>query len=163
MAISTALKLLYAGDDVTMVRITTLDIELPGGHHVRLAHSYEDHMLGVDGVPQMFEACGLEISLPERGPSGNQTLRFGLGVVDGRAHKLITEALESGLPSYVVYREYLSADTSAPAAAPKRMLIVGGDMNANALQIEASYFDLLNLAWPRERYTADKAPGVKYQ
>lgn len=101
--------------------------------------------------------------LPERSTVGNQSLRFGLGVVDGRAHRLISDALDSGLPSYVVYREYVSTDTSAPAAAPKRMLIQGGDLNSNALQIEASYFDLLNLAWPRDRYTADKAPGVKYQ
>ena len=163
MATSTALKLLYAGDDVTTLRICTLDIELPGGEHIRLAHSYEDHMLGVDGVQQLFEACGLEISLPERSTSGNQSLRFGLGVVDGRAHRLISNALDSGQPSYVVYREYVSTDTSAPAAAPKRMLIQGGDLNSNVLQVEGSYFDLLNLAWPRDRYTADQAPGVKYQ
>ena len=81
MTSSTALKLLYAGDDVETVRICTLDIELPGGQHIRLAHSYEDLILGVNGVPQLFEACGLEISLPERSTSGNQSLRFGLGVV----------------------------------------------------------------------------------
>lgn len=162
MTRSAILDLLYAGGDLTTVRICTLDIELPGGEHVRLAQSYEDHMLGVDGVMQLFEGCSIEISMPESSAGGSQTLRFGLGVVDGRAHRLISEALESGAPSYVVYREYLHTDTSAPAAAPKRMLIVGGDMNKNALQIECAYFDMLNLALSRDRYTADKAPGVKY-
>lgn len=163
MTHSTVLKLLYAGSDVATVRIPTLDIELPGGDHVRLAHSYEDHMLGVDGVMQPFEACGLDIALPERSTGGSQSLRFSLGVIDGRAHRLIIDALDSGQPTYVVYREYLHIDPSAPATAPMRMLILSGDMSGNALQIEASYFDLLNLAWPRDRYTSDKAPGVKYQ
>ena len=163
MATSTALRLLYAGDDLSTVRIPTLDIELPGGEHIRLAHSYEDHMLGVNGERQRFEACGLDIALPERSTGGSQSLRFSLGINDGRAHRLIVGALDSGQPTFVVYREYLSVDPSAPASSPLRMLVLGGDMSGNALQIEASYFDLLNLAWPRERYTTEKAPGVKYQ
>jgi hypothetical protein len=159
---TTALKLLYAGSDLTTVRILTLDIELPGDEHIRLANSYEDHMLGVEGVMQRFEACGMDIALPARDTSGNQYLQFALGVVDGRAHRLISDALDTGKPAYLVYREYLDADTSAPAAAPKRMLITGGDMSGSTLQVEASYFDLLGITWPRDRYTVENAPGTKY-
>lgn len=161
--INTALKLLNAGADLTTARIHTLDIELPGGEHVRLALGYENLSLGVDGVAQWFEACQLDLALPNRDTSGNQTLRFSLDLNDGRANRLIRDALESGEPASVVYREYLSIDTSAPAKAPQRMLILGGDLNNNAMQIEGSYYDLLNLLLTRDRFTAAAAPGVKYQ
>lgn len=160
---STALRAVYSGADLNTVRLLTLDIELPGGEHVRLVQSFEDQMLGVNGVLQRFEACGIDLSLPVRDTSGNQFLRFGLGIVDGRPHRLIAQALEAGQAVYLVYREYLHTDPTVPASAPKRMLIQGGDMNFMALQVDASYFDMLGIAWPRDRYTVDKAPGVKYQ
>jgi len=41
-------------------------------------------------------------------------------------------------------------------------VVVGGECSALSVQVEAQYFDMLNFAWPRERYTVDKAPGTKY-
>lgn len=163
MTISTVLKTVYASAPSEVLRIQTVDIELPGGEHVRLVNDYFDATLGVDGVPQVFEACGMDITLPTKDEGGSQTLKFGLGVLDDdRINGLIEEALDSGQPAYLVYREYLSTDTTAPAIAPIRMTVLGGAFDQGELGIEGSYFDMLNLHWPRGRYTLEDAPGIKY-
>ena len=56
----------------------------------------------------------------------------------------------------------VSQDKATPARTPITMVIVGGECSALSVQVEAQYFDMLNFAWPRERYTVDKAPGTKY-
>lgn len=161
MAISKLLQTVYASAPTDVVIIPTLEIQAPG-ETIRLVHAYEDQQLKVDGVMQTFESCSIQIALPAKDTSGNQTLTFGLGLVDGRAQRIIMDAIDTGQPSYLVYREYLSTDTSAPARTPIRMVISGGQFSGAMVQIEASYFDMLNTAWPRERYTVESAPGVKY-
>lgn len=162
MTISPALQRLYAsgGPDT---RIQTLTIEMPSGEHVRLVNDFTPIWLGVDGQMQEFEPCGMEIDLPAKDNSGNQTLQFILGVLDDdRINNLIISALESAEMVFLVYREYISIDTSAPARSPIRMNVVGGSFQANQLGVEGSYFDMLNTRWPRESYTIELAPGLKW-
>lgn len=162
MTASQALQRLYAsgGQDL---RVQTLTVEMPSGEHVRLVNDFVPMFLGVDGVMQEFEPCGMDISLPAKDDSGNQTLQFALGILDDdRINSLIESALESAKVVYLVYREYLSSDPSEPAMAPIRMTVKGGVFEAAELGIEGSYFDILNTAWPRERYTIELAPGVKW-
>jgi hypothetical protein len=42
------------------------------------------------------------------------------------------------------------------------MTVLSGDMQGSVIQIQAGFFDLLNTAWPRDKYTASFAPGLKY-
>ncbi len=163
MAISTILQTVLASAPTDEILISTLEIQVAGQPSIRLVHAYDDMTLGVPGQgPQVFEACSLEIALPKKDTSGNQSLSFGLGIVDSRAQNLVQIAQDSGLETYLIYREYLSSDLSTPARAPYTMVVSGGEFNGPTLQVEASYFDLLNFAWPRQRYTAENAPGVKY-
>jgi len=60
------------------------------------------------------------------------------------------------------YRVYLSTDLTAPAKKPYKMIMRGGSFEGVMVQIEAGYFDLLNTSWPRLRYVADFAPGLRY-
>lgn len=125
---------------------------------MRFVHGFEDMVLG----GQLFEACQISIALPEKNTTGNQTLSFGVGLVDSRADKIVDAALENGSIVYLIYKEFLNSDLSAPARTPIRMEVVGGQFEEGGLQIEASYFDMLNFEWPRQRYTTTNAPGIKY-
>ena len=71
-------------------------------------------------------------------------------------------ALESNTPITLIYLEYLESDKSAPARQPYIMTISGIQLEGDEAQIEASYWDILNYAWPRQRYTEETAPGIKY-
>ena len=42
------------------------------------------------------------------------------------------------------------------------MTLRGGSAEGITVGIEAGYFDLLNVGWPRFRYTPEFAPGLKY-
>lgn len=158
----TAIAVVYASAPASEVIISTLEIRIPGLDPLRVAGDYESHNLGVDGVLQFFEAGPLSIALPARDATGQQTLKFGVSGVSGRAQQYVDAALASEDVSTMIYREYLASDPSAPARRPVTMTITGGSFQGADAIFEGSYYDLLNAAWSRERYTQDTAPGIQY-
>lgn len=162
MTLSTILKTVYASAPDDIVRIQAIIVELPT-ETVRLVNAYAEMELGVNGVMQTFEPCGMDIELPTKDDSGNQTLNFALGILDDdRVNGLVEAALEAATPVYLEYREYLSADLLTPALAPIRMTVNGGVFASGELGLEGSYMDILNTRWPRESYTIALAPGLKW-
>lgn len=159
---SAVLSIVYASAPVDEIIIPTIEIPIPGMPTIRVCNGFEDLMLGVDGVFQLFEASQLEISLPGKNTSGQQSLNFGLGNVSGRVQRAVEQALESGAEIPLIYREYLNSERGAPAKTPYVMVITGGTLQGVDSSFEASYYDLLNTSWPRERYTAETAPGIRY-
>jgi hypothetical protein len=119
-------------------------------------------MLGVDGQLVLFEAAAVELSLPSRNASGQQTLRFGIAGANDRIRPIVDAMLESGQMVTLTSRTYLASDIAAPAERPYAMTVLSGGFENGAFVAEASYYDLLNTAWPRERYTAETAPGIQY-
>ena len=109
-----------------------------------------------------FIACGMDIALPDKDASGNQSLMFAIDNITGEAQRFVDDALTAGGEMLLIYREYLASDLSTPVSVPKTLNIIGGTFEGGTFQAEASYYDMLNTAWPRDRYTADFAPGIKY-
>ncbi|MNG27050.1 hypothetical protein D3C84_1121190 [compost metagenome] len=62
----------------------------------------------------------------------------------------------------MVFRIFISTDLTTPAEAPYRMTVLGGSMEGSTVQLQAGYFDLINLAWPRRKYTLAFAPCLRY-
>lgn len=156
------LDVVYASAPTDEVIVGTLEILVPGQDPVRVNTSNSPRFFGIKSGMVEFEAGPLEIALPKRDTSGNQTLTFGFEGVSGRAQRLVDAALESDDESVMIYREYLLSDPTAPAARPVAMTIVGGRLDGNRAVFEGSYYDLLNSAWPRDRYTTVTAPGIRY-
>lgn len=158
----TILERVYASAPTDEIILPTLEIEVPGFPLIRLCSGFEDQLLGVDGVLQLFQAVDMAIALPAKGTNGQQSLSFGFANVTGQVQRYIDAAQESDDMVWVTYREYLLSDRLNPAKRPYRMTLTGGNIVEDIAQIEASFYDLLNTAWPRERYTEITAPGVKY-
>ncbi|MEE4464090.1 DUF1833 family protein, partial [Azotobacter chroococcum] len=78
------------------------------------------------------------------------------------AQQQIDAALEAEERVTLVYRTYLSSDMSAPAEPPLRMTVMGGTITGTQVQISAGYFDLIGTGWPRDLYTLQFAPGLRY-
>ncbi len=135
------------------------------GHQppLRICDGFEDQLLGVDGQMVPFEAGSLQVALPARNTKGQQTLSFGVSNVNGIAQRYVDDALEAGAWVFLTYRAYLESDKSAPAERPRTMTLIGGQLERGEAVFEAGYYDLLNAAWPRDRFTAETAPGLKYQ
>lgn len=159
----TILAVVYASAPADEVIIPTLEISHDAIETIRICAGFEDHDLTLENdETETFEAAGIEIALPKRDTSGQQTLTFAIDNVTGAAQAAIDAALEAGGEVAIVYREYLASDKSTPAATPIRMSLIGGRFEGGVVQLQAAYHDLLNYAWPRERYTAEFSPGLRY-
>lgn len=158
----TILKTVYASAPDDELILITLEIRLSPTDVVRVVQGFENHMLGVDGVYQEFTAAAISVALPSSNTSGQQTLRFSIGGINSLIQRHVDAALESSTPITLIYREYLESDKSAPARQPYIMTISGIQLEGDEAQLEASYWDILNYSWPRQRYTEETAPGIKY-
>ena len=159
---TTALSVVYASAPTNERIIPAIRIQLVGHDPIYICADYEDHVMGVDGNMVTFQRASLSVALPAKNTTGQQTLVFGIPDTEGDVQRYVDDALEAGQPVELTYYEYLESDLSAPAKRPRTMTIVGGDFQDAQVQLQASYYDMLNASWPRERYTAETAPGIKY-
>lgn len=159
----TTLETLYASGGQAEI-IPTLELSCPAwASPVYLCHGFTDTTATTEaGATVKFTASGFSAALPKRDNSGNQTLTFAIDNVTGQAQQLIDQALDARARISLVFRVFLSTDLSAPAERPYRMTVLNGFMQGASVQLNAGYFDLINLAWPRRKYTLDFAPCLRY-
>lgn len=157
------LERVYASAPTDQVLLPTLEIAVPGPDPIRVVSAYEDiEATTEDGETVTFLAGPFDYREPSKDTSGQQRLGFAIANVVGEAEDAVKTALEAAAEVPVIYREYLHTDLTAPAKRPYKMTLRGGSFKGLMVQVEAGYFDLLNHHWPRLRYTADFAPGLRY-
>ena len=157
----TILSVVYASAPTDEVIIPTLEILTDDPQ--RICGDFADHEVTLEtGEEVTFIGAGIDVSLPAADTSGQQKLAFAIDNVTGEAQVQIEAALEADQRVPVIYRPYLASDLSAPAEPPIRMTLVGGGFEGGHLELQGAYYDLLNIAWPREQYTVEFAPGLKY-
>jgi predicted ABC-type sugar transport system permease subunit len=158
------LDIVYSSAPTSEVIIPTLEIKHPTAFEpIRICAGFEDHMITLEsGQTVLFQGGGIDVSLPSKDTSGQQVLAFAIDNVTGEAQRAIDSALQAGGGVTVTYRTYLHSDLSAPAEPPLVLTMAGGSFEGSVVQIRAAYFDLLNTAWPRDRYTIDFAPGLAF-
>ncbi|TCP78316.1 uncharacterized protein DUF1833 [Pseudomonas putida] len=159
----TALETLYASGGAAVI-IPTLELTCPAWTYpIYLCQGFEDITARTEaGLAVRFTASGFAAALPARDNSGNQTLTFAIDNVTGEAQQLIDQALEARERITLVFRIFISSDLSAPAERPYRMTVLSGFMQGASVQLNAGYFDLINLAWPRRKYDLAFAPCLRY-
>jgi len=166
MAISTLLQTVYSTAPPDALILETIEIRVSGQQPLRYVDGFEDMQLGTTLgaglIYHAFTAANISIDLPKVSAGGNQTLKFGFAGSADIAEPYIRAALESTTPSVLIYRQYLASNRSKPCRTPYTMTIVGGEIKGGDVIFEAAYMDMLNLAWPRERYTSESAPGIRY-
>lgn len=158
----TILNVFYSSD-FRVAPINTIEITCDGLESILLCDGFIDRTLTTeDGRTLLFQACGMDVSIPERTNSGGETLGFAIDNIYGEAQQFITDAITAQKPVKVTYRLYLSDDPTAPADTPYTLDVKAADMDNMTVQVEAAPFDLLNAQWPRERYNTSEHPGITY-
>ena len=153
----------YASAPSADLLIPTLEFKNEEAGVIRLAQSFNDLTATTELAETVtFIQSAWEVSLPNKDATGQQNLQFQICNVTGEAQRFIDDCLKSGKPTNVIYREFYADDLSAPATVPIKMTLRGGSAEGVTVGIEAGYFDLLNVGWPRFRYTPEFAPGLKY-
>ena len=155
----------YASAPAGIAHISTLEITHSSFRAIRTCSGFVDQAATLEtGEVVTFKASALDVSLPARDATGQQNLQFAIENVTGQAQNAILAVIDSDDPEpvTVIYRMYLSSDLSEPAEPPLRMVLVAPEFKGATMQVVCSYLDIINMAWPRDRYTTDFAPGLKY-
>lgn len=161
----TILATVYASAPDSEVLVPTIELSSAAfATPIRICTGFEDHAFTLENSETVtFEASGLDVALPKRDTSGQQNLTFAIDNVTGTAQAVLDHAIEENEQITLTYRLYLASQPEAPAEKPLTMIVVGAQMNASSVQVTCSFRDILGRTWPRERYTAQFAPGLRYQ
>ncbi|TKD32602.1 DUF1833 family protein [Azotobacter chroococcum] len=159
----TILERVYASGGPEVI-IPTIELTCSAwAEPILICAGFEDQVCTTEDVRTLtFVAAGIDVALPKKGNSGNQTLTFAIDNVSGEAQAKIDAALEAEERVTLIYRTYLSSDLSGPAEPPYYMTVLGGTITGTQVQIDAGYFDAINTGWPRDLYTLQFAPGLRY-
>lgn len=144
--------------------ISTLELSCPAWDApVLICNGFENQTCATEDFRTLvFIAAGIDVALPKKSNTGGQTLTFAIDNVTGEAQQKIDKALDDEQRITATYRMFLESDKSTPAEPPYKMTVLGGTMQGAGVQIQCGFFDLINTKWPRELYTTDFAPGLRY-
>lgn len=158
------LDIYYCSGSSEQVLLQTLEITCAAwAEPVLLCQGFENQTcVTEDGRSLIFLASGMDIALPKSQGSARQELIFGLDNVSRAAQSLLSLSIDLQVEVTLTRRAYLWPNLSAPSEAPTVMTVVGAAFDATAAQVKAGLLDLLNTRWPRDLYTLDRFPGIRY-
>lgn len=128
-----------------------------------LTNGWDEMVVGLgNGTTAVCMPCGMELAIPARNDDGTQDLNFALSNVDGQASGFIRAAIKDGREMHLELFTFTSNDLGAPATAPSRFKIKGGQCTATQVSVTAGYFNLLDTNFLRNTYNLVKFPGIRY-
>ena len=110
---------------------------------------------------QEYEASAFTVQLPERSESGFTDLSFSVCGVNGDCYRYVRQALASHATTYITL-QHRHPESPADVLYELTLTVTGGQITREAATFTASFCDMLNVEFPRLRYTAHNAPGLKY-
>lgn len=148
----------------TDCEIPTLELSCPAWNEsIFICAGFYDQVFTLeDGRTVKFQASGLDVSLPKRDNSGAQSLGIAIDNVNGIAQERIDQAKAAQARITLTMRIYMESDPGAPAERPVVMPARTAQMEDVSIQLTGGYFDLINAAWPRRRFTLAEFPGIRY-
>jgi len=109
-----------------------------------------------------FIGANIDIALAAKNNKGNQTLAFAVDNTTGEASRLIDQAIEANARVTAIYRTYLSGNLLAPAEKPYVLTLLSGSIQGQEAQLDTGYFNMIGVAWPRQLYTINFVPALRY-
>ena len=130
---------------------------------VLICNGFKDRICGTeDGRLVTFVAANIGIALPQKNNKGNQALAFAVDNTTGEVQLKADQALDANARVTATYRVYLASDLSAPCEKPYRMSVDSDSFEQNQATLQCGFFNLIGTSWPRDFYTTNVVPGLKY-
>lgn len=148
----------------TDVIIPVIELDADSMHEsILICNGFQDMTVRLEsGQTRQAYATGMDVALPKKDATGAQNLRFAIANVRGQAVKMIRDAERDQIEIRLIYRSYLASDLSAPAENPLHMIARSVTIKGDTVDIVAGFFDLIDTQFPRDVYTSEFAPGIKY-
>ena len=149
-----SLNEIYASGGQLPIITLTIDNEEIGTLNFVLSNDNRE----LNGV--IYYASNFTVQMPERSGNGFSDLSFAICGVNGECYSYIMQAMESQKPTTLTLRQW------HPETKDKKeeltLTVTGCQINRETAQFTASFCDMLNLEFPRLKYTAYNSPGLKY-
>lgn len=161
---SATLDEVYASAPNGEIILRTLEISSPAWlDTVCICDGFTDTVcLTEDGRTITFIAANIDVALAKKNNKGNQTLAFTVDNTTGEVQRRIDAAMSVDARVTAVYRTYLLSNVGAPAERPYTLTVMGGTLEGVAAQLQCGFFNMIGVAWPRDLYTTNFVPGLKY-
>ncbi len=109
-----------------------------------------------------FTAVAVDLGRQKRSNSVSESLGVAIDNVRNEAEPLVASAKAAGAQILMTLRSFLESNPEEPAELPVTLKVLRASFDNVKLSLTASNPDLVNIAWPRDRYTVDFAPGITY-
>lgn len=154
----------YASAPTNIIVVTAMRITGEAFDEINIVQYYQDLLLDVDGQPVLFEQGQITYEKPENASGAVQSMKFGFAGVSRQALKYAIKSIELKKPVYVELLEYALPDGESPVLlySSRKIEVVAGRITSTTAEFQAMTQDLLNRRYPRQRYTPQNAPGIKY-
>lgn len=160
----------YATVPTNVVSLHTIQLQHPAFFDdngnptsIRLVLDNQDFTAALvdGGSPVTFTAMAFEITLPEVKSDEQVQCVLSIDNVSRELMRHIEAAVDDGSPIVLVYRPYVSNDTSKPQMQnPLTMELT--DVSVNMMRVTATFkfSELITRKFPRKIYTIEEFPGL---
>ncbi|MNV53881.1 hypothetical protein D3C71_1460440 [compost metagenome] len=144
--------------------IRTLELTCPAWDApVYICTGFEDiTAVTEDNRTLTFIGANIDIALASKNNKGNQTLAFTVDNTTGEVTQRVDQAIDGNARVTVTYRTYLSGNLTAPAERPYVLSLLSGQIQGVEAQLQTGFFNMIGVAWPRELYTVNEYPALRY-
>lgn len=130
---------------------------------VLICNGFEDTtVITEDARTLTMVAMNIDIALAAKNNKGNQTLAFAVDNSTGEVSRRVDAAVEGRARVNATYRTYTNGNLSAPAEKPYKLTVLSGSIQGVEAQLQTGYFNMIGVSWPRELYTVNFAPALRY-
>lgn len=162
-AYTAAIKEAFAIAPATKVIYHTLEVRQTGVQSpIYLVRARREWVADDEnGDERTFQPCGFNFTLPPANEEGFQSLNVSIDNISREASDFIKTALTEEVPVEIIYRPYLSDDTSGPQMDPPLVLFLK-DIQITDLQVtgRATFMDIVNKKFPSDIYTREVFPSL---
>ena len=117
--------------------------------------------LDENGVSREYLTRAFAIGVSGEGTTGVRAINLTIDNSDLEVSRYLANAIKKNLPIEVVYRLYLSNDSSQPQNDPPlRIFLSSVEVAGTTVSGELTWFDLSNAPFPNAYYTRDKFPTI---
>ena len=168
-SLSAAIQEAYASAPQDVVILHTLEINHASfTSPIRVVRDHIDHALTLESTAPhdpstavTFSAFNFDFSLPEVNDQGNPEITISIDNVSAEIVGYLDQAAQTATMITVIYRPFLSTDTSAPSMNPPLTLTIR-EAHADIFRVtvKAGFPNLGSRKFPNETYTSERFPGL---
>lgn len=168
-AMAAALAEAYASAPSSDVILHTLELNHASfSAPIRVVRDNVDHTCTLESTAPhdpstavTFVAFAFDFTPPEVSDSAAPEITIAIDNVSSEIVAYIDQAAQTLTPVTVIYRPFLSGDTTVPMMDPPLQLTIK-DVQADVFQVRcrAGYADIANRKFPNETYTSERFPAL---